>query len=164
MRVMGIDPGLSRLGFGVVDEGPGDLASQAGGTISTSPSAAVADRLVLIFDHLTELFEQHRPEVVAVERIFLKLNQRTAVPALRASGVALLAAAKWGAEVFEYSPLEVKQAVVGTGSATKDQVRYMVQRLLKMAEPPGGPDAADALATAICHINSYKIRSLEAVR
>lgn len=164
MRVMGIDPGLSRLGFGVVDERGGQLDSPAGGTIVTPPSAATAERLLQLFDRLTELFELYRPKMVAVESVFFNLNEKTAVPVMRASGVALLAAAKWGAEVFEYAPLEVKQAVVGTGSATKDQVRYMVQRLLKMARPPGGADAADALAVAICHINSHKMRALAEAR
>lgn len=164
MRVLGIDPGLSRLGFGLVEKVGGALGSPEGGTISTVPSKGTSERLLSLFEGLTETIERLRPDVIAVERVFFNLNVMTAVPVIRASGIALLAAARWGAEVHEYTPLEVKQAVVGTGAATKGQVRYMVQRLLELPSLPGGADTADALAVAICHIHSHKMRALAEAR
>lgn len=162
MRVMGIDPGLTRLGFGLVEAEKGNLSRGASGTIRTPAGPGDAERLLTLFDRLAQLIEDYRPEEIAIERVFLNLNERTAVPVMRASGVALLAAAKWGAPVYEYSPLEVKQAVAGVGSATKDQVRFMVQRILGLEELPKDADAADALALAITHIHSRKMRALQA--
>lgn len=164
LRVLGIDPGLTRLGFGVVESVRGDLRAVTGGTITTSVSEADAERLLVLFERLSEVVEVNAPDAIAVERVFFNLNEKTAVPVMRASGVALLAAARSGAAVHEYTPLEVKQAVAGVGSATKKQVRFMVERLLRLAEPLEEPDASDALAIAICHLNSYKIREATAAR
>lgn len=103
------------------------------------------------------MIAEHGPEAVAIERLFVTRNQRTAIRVGQASGVALLAAAEAGLPVTEYGPLQVKQAVVGTGGATKDQVSFMVRRLLGLSEKPETADAADALALAICHLHSYKL-------
>ncbi|HKN48873.1 MAG TPA: crossover junction endodeoxyribonuclease RuvC, partial [Actinomycetota bacterium] len=113
-----------------------------------------------VFEALSAAIAKWRPDAVAIERIFYKMNARTLVPVAQASGVALLAAARAGAEVYEYAPLEVKLAVVGTGSASKDQMRFMVARLLSGSFRTDTPDAADALAVAICHIHSRKVRTL----
>jgi crossover junction endodeoxyribonuclease RuvC len=134
LRVVGIDPGLTRMGLGVVEEEAGRLRALACDTIVTSPGDPVAERLAAIYEALTRALTHWRPDAMAVERIFYKLNARTAVPVAQASGVALLAAARFGTPVFEYAPLEVKQAVVGSGSATKEQVRYMVSRILRVPE------------------------------
>lgn len=160
-RVLGIDPGLTRLGYGVVEEAGGTLAELAAGTFESSPEAATAGRLLLVFERLTGLLAQWEPDAVAVERVFFKVNARTAVPAMQAAGVALLAAAHSGADVQEYTPLEVKQAVAGTGTASKEQVRFMVERLVGSRRPGRGPDTTDALAVAICHLHSRRIRALE---
>lgn len=158
MRVMGIDPGLTRLGYGVVEARGSKLIAIDGGCLSTQPSAETHVRLEVLFDGLSDLLEEHRPDSVAVERVFFNLNAKTAVPVLRASGVALLAAAKSGCPVFEYSPLEVKEAVTGTGAATKEQVKYMVSRLLALSEAPAHLDHSDALALAICHLHTRRLR------
>jgi crossover junction endodeoxyribonuclease RuvC len=162
-RVLGVDPGLTRLGYGVVEEVGGKLAELAAGTFESPAGAATAGRLLLIFERLTDLIAQWEPDAVAVERVFFKVNARTAVPAMQAAGVALLAAARSGAEVYEYPPLEVKRAVAGTGTASKDQVRFMVERLVGScpAAQGRGPDTTDALAVAICHVHARRIRSLQ---
>jgi len=159
LRVMGIDPGLTRLGFGVVEGRGSKLSAVASGTIVTPAGGGTAERLVSLFEQLGEAIREHRPEAAAVERIFFNLNARTAVPAIQSSGVALVAAASEGVAVTEYTPLEVKTAVTGTGTASKDQVGYMVQKLLRLKAQEGA-DASDALALAICHLHSSKLRSM----
>lgn len=163
-RVLGIDPGLTRMGYGVVEEVAGRLTELAAGTLESPPGDPTPGRLLGVFDRLTELLARFEPDGVAVERVFFKVNARTAVPAMQAAGVALLVAARAGVDVEEYTPLEVKMAVAGTGTAGKDQVRFMVERLV--SSPPGagagrGADTTDALAVAICHLHSRHIRSLQ---
>ena len=159
-RTLGIDPGLTRMGVGVVEQEGSRLTALSCDTIVTSPGEPVARRLDVVFEALSEAIREWRPDAVAVERIFYKMNARTLVPVAQASGVALLVAARAGTEVYEYAPLEVKLAVVGTGSASKDQMRFMVARLLSGSFRTDTPDAADALAVAICHIHSRKVRAL----
>jgi len=163
-RTMGIDPGLTRMGVGVVEEEGGRLAALACTTITTSPSDPVARRLGTLFESLSEVVARWRPDAVAVERIFHALNARTLVPVAQASGIALLAATRAGAEVYEYAPLEVKLAIVGSGSASKDQVSFMVNRLVSGGVRMDTADAADALAVAICHIHSRRVRALGVAR
>ncbi|HLI57462.1 MAG TPA: crossover junction endodeoxyribonuclease RuvC, partial [Actinomycetota bacterium] len=136
------------------------VASQ---TITTAPADAIPHRLDQIFTGVTEAIAAWAPEAVAVERIFYAINAKTVVPVAEARGVALLAAARSGLPVFEYAPLEVKLAIVGNGAASKDQVGFMVNRLLGGRVPAGTPDAADALAVAICHLHSYRLRAAGAV-
>lgn len=156
MRVMGVDPGLTRAGYGVVDQAGGRLRALDFGTIRAAGDD-VAQQLSHLRSRLAAVIDAQRPDAVAVERLFVTRNQRTAIRVGQASGIALLAAAEAGIAVTEYGPLQVKLAVVGEGNATKDQVSFMVQRLLGLTEPPDTPDAADALALAICHLNSYRL-------
>lgn len=160
MRVVGVDPGLTRMGVGVVEEQAGRLLALYFDTITTSPSDETSHRLDQLARGLEAVMREYRPDAVAVETVFLKLNARSAVGAIQASGVALAAAARFGARVYEYAPAQVKQAVVGTGSATKDQVAFMVKRILDGVTVKG-PDATDALAVAITCLNSSKLEDLQ---
>lgn len=160
MRVMGIDPGLTRMGVGVVDERAGTLTCVHEETITTQPGNPVGTRLNYVFDRLVAVMGTFRPEAVAVERVFLKANSKTAIPSIQASGIALLAAATHGYPVREYSPAEMKMAIAGTGTAEKQQVRYMVRQLLGGKAGDDTADSADALGLAICHINSSRMQNL----
>jgi crossover junction endodeoxyribonuclease RuvC len=157
--VLGIDPGLSRCGYGIVTRRGGSLAAAAGGVISTEPTMALPDRLRTLSDELRALVAEYRPEAVVVERVFFQVNARTAMATAQAAGVALVAAAESGCEVAQYTSNEVKQAVVGYGSATKEQVQRMVASVLGLPEPPHPPDVADALALAACHLTSQPLRA-----
>jgi crossover junction endodeoxyribonuclease RuvC len=152
MFVMGIDPGLTRCGYGVVQRGPRDIRALAAGVIMTPPDEGVPQRLAALGAELRALLAEFSPAVVVVERVLFQANARTAMAVGQASGMALAAAADRGAVVVQYSPNEVKLAVTGYGSATKAQVQTMVQTLLGLAEVPRPPDVADALALAICHL------------
>jgi crossover junction endodeoxyribonuclease RuvC len=157
---MGIDPGLTRTGFAVVEGPGGDLRCLAAGTVATPTDAPTPERLLFLKEALGEVVTFWGPEEVAVERVFYNQNARTAVSVIQASGVALVAAAGLGCRVEEYTPLEVKQAVVGTGTASKQQVSYMVRRLVTVEGGFDTPDAADALAVAICHLHARRLRML----
>jgi crossover junction endodeoxyribonuclease RuvC len=158
MFVLGIDPGLSRCGYGVVTRRPGGLAAAAGGVISTDPSAPLPGRLSTLFEELVGLVSEFRPEAVVVERVFFQVNAHTAMATGQAAGVALVAAAQSGCEVAQYTANEVKQAMVGYGGATKEQVQRMVASVLQLPEPPRPPDVADALALAACHLTREPLR------
>ncbi|HTZ09246.1 MAG TPA: crossover junction endodeoxyribonuclease RuvC [Acidimicrobiales bacterium] len=158
MFVLGIDPGLSRCGYGVVRRYGSDLAATAGGVVTTEPSLPIQERLRVLFAELRALVEEVRPDAVVVERVFFQTNARTAMATGQAGGVALLAAAQAGCDVAQYSANEVKMAVVGFGSATKDQVQKMVAAVLGLDEPPRPPDVADALALAVCHLTAQPLR------
>lgn len=152
MRVLGIDPGLSRCGVGVVD-GPGSRpVAVRSGVVRTPAGQAVSERLATLHERITALVAEMRPDAVAVERVFFSVNVRTAMGVGQAAGVALLCAAQAGLEVVEYTPTQVKAAVAGDGSADKAQVGYMVAAILRLSEAPTPPDAADALALALCHL------------
>jgi len=157
--VLGIDPGLSRCGYGVVTRrADGSLAASGAGVIETDPLAPLPDRLLIVQRELRALMGEIRPAAVAVERVFFQVNARTAMSVGQASGLALAAAAETGCEVVQYTANEVKQALVGYGSASKDQVQQMVARVLALAEPPRPPDVADALALAVCHLTTIPLR------
>ncbi len=153
MRVLGIDPGFATTGYGVVDRSGGRLQALALGAIRTSPGVPHADRLLELARSLTSVIEAHRPDVVALERVFFNANVRTAMAVGQASGALMVTAAEKGLAVHEYTPTEVKQSVVGVGDASKHQVQSMVASLLRLTSPPQPPDAADACALAICHLN-----------
>jgi crossover junction endodeoxyribonuclease RuvC len=160
MFVLGIDPGVSRCGYGCVEGGPGKSPRVVGvGVLTTPTSDALPVRLAALDVDLRALVAEFRPAVVAVERVFFQVNARTAMSVGQASGLALVAAAQAGCEVVQYTPNEVKQAVAGYGSAPKEQVQRMVQTLLGLAEIPRPPDAADALALALCHLAMAPLRS-----
>jgi crossover junction endodeoxyribonuclease RuvC len=161
MFVLGVDPGLSRCGYGLVGRAPGRsgaLRAEAAGVIETDPAEATAQRLFILQHELRALMAECRPAVVVVERVFFQSNAKTAVSVCQASGLALAAAAEAGCEVAQYTANEVKQALVGFGSATKEQVQRMVASVLGLATPPSPPDAADALALAVCHMHSAGLR------
>jgi len=158
MFVLGIDPGLSRCGYGVVTRREGSLAAVAGGVISTEPTMPLPERLRTLSDELRALVAEFGPEAVVVERVFFQVNARTAMATGQAAGVAMVVAAEAGCEVAQYTANEVKQAVVGYGSATKDQVQRMVASVLGLPEPPRPPDVADALALAACHLTTQPLR------
>jgi len=164
MFVLGIDPGLSRCGYGVVTRRGGSLVAVAGGVISSPHTMPLPDRLRTLSDELRALVAEFRPDAVVVERVFFQVNARTAMATGQAAGVALVAAAEAGCEVAlpyptsAYTSNEVKQALVGYGSATKDQVQRMVASVLGLSEPPRPPDVADALALAACHLTTGSLR------
>jgi crossover junction endodeoxyribonuclease RuvC len=150
--IVGVDPGTAVTGFGVVRRDPrGGVELVECGVVRTRPQAELSDRLRDIFEGVSEVIERHAPVAVAVEGVFYAKNVRTAVVLGHARGVILLAAAQRGVRVAEYPPTEIKTAVAGTGRATKEQVGMMVQRHLRLVEPPRPDDAADAVAAALCH-------------
>lgn len=153
MRVLGVDPGLTRCGVGVVDGSPGRPLKMVGvGVVRTPAEEAVPRRLLAIEAGLEEWLDTHRPDVVAIERVFAQHNVSTVMGTAQASAVAMLCAARRGLPVILHTPSEVKAAVTGSGRADKAQVTAMVTRLLRLDAPPRPADAADALALAICHI------------
>jgi crossover junction endodeoxyribonuclease RuvC len=153
VRVLGIDPGLTRCGVGVVEGVPGRPCQLIGYyVVYTEPDEDIALRLLHLDRSLADLVAAHRPESVAVERVFSQHNTRTVMGTAQASGIAILAGARLGLPVQTYTPSEVKAAVTGSGTAGKAQVTSMVTRLLRLDAPPRPADAADALALAICHI------------
>ncbi|MGW2113875.1 crossover junction endodeoxyribonuclease RuvC [Streptomyces zhihengii] len=153
MRVLGVDPGLTRCGVGVVEGVAGrPLTMRAVGVVRTPPDEELGRRLVAIEQGIEDWLDEHRPDVVAVERVFSQHNVRTVMGTAQASAVAMLCAARRGLPVALHTPSEVKAAVTGSGRADKAQVGAMVTRLLRLDAPPRPADAADALALAICHI------------
>ncbi|MFF4407081.1 crossover junction endodeoxyribonuclease RuvC [Streptomyces sp. NPDC001262] len=153
MRVLGVDPGLTRCGVGVVEGAAGRRLTMVGvGVVRTPAEIDTAERLVLIERGIEQWLDEHRPEYVAVERVFSQHNVRTVMGTAQASAVAMLCAARRGLPVALHTPSEVKAAVTGSGRADKAQVGSMVTRLLRLDAPPKPADAADALALAICHI------------
>jgi crossover junction endodeoxyribonuclease RuvC len=153
VRVLGVDPGLTRCGLGVVDHAPGrPLTMTAAGVVRTPADADIGHRLLLIERGVERWLDEYRPEVVAVERVFSQRNIHTVMGTAQASAVAILCAARRGLSVTWHTPSEVKAAVTGSGSADKAQVGATVTRLLRLDVPPKPADAADALALAICHV------------
>ena len=162
VRILGIDPGLRVTGFGVIDvEGP-HLSYVASGCIKT-PAGELPARLKVIFDSLNVVIRQHKPDQAAVEKVFVNVNPQSTLLLGQARGAAICAAVCTGLPVGEYTALQVKQAVVGNGHAEKEQVQLMVQRLLKLSGTPS-PDAADALACAICHAHGGQGLGAQATR
>lgn len=153
MVILGIDPGMAIVGYGVIEVINNTLKAVDYGTITTSSKMDTPKRLVAIYDGIQQLIDGYKPDEVAIEELFFNKNARTALSVGHARGVAVLAAAKTGLDLYEYTPLQVKQAVVGYGRAEKAQVQQMVKMLLNLKEVPKPDDAADALAVAICHIH-----------
>jgi crossover junction endodeoxyribonuclease RuvC len=153
LRVLGVDPGLTRCGLGVVDGGPGrPLSLVAAGIMRTPAREDVAARLLALETEIERWLGTHQPDVVAVERVFSQHNVRTVMGTAQAGAVAIVCGARRGLPVALHTPSEVKAAVTGSGRADKAQVTRMVTRLLRMADPPRPADTADALALAICHL------------
>ncbi len=153
MRVLGIDPGLTRCGLGVVDGTPGRPPTLVGvGVVRTAAGLETARRLLAIEEAVESWVAEHRPDAVAVERVFAQHNVSTVMGTAQAAGVAMLVAARHGLPVALHTPSEVKASITGSGRAGKDQVGAMVTRILRLPVAPTPADAADALALAICHV------------
>jgi crossover junction endodeoxyribonuclease RuvC len=164
MRVLGIDCGTEYTGYGVVElNRDAKLVCIACGAVKLSPRDPLCERLATIFTRLGEIIREHHPDNVAIEEIFYALNVKSALKLGQVRGVAMLAASSAGLEVSEYAPLTIKSAVVGYGRAEKHQVQHMVTQLLNLAEIPQPPDAADALAIAICHLHTSATLRKQAV-
>lgn len=162
MLTLGIDPGTAICGFGFVEDIGGRLLAKNFGVITTSPKALMQDRLLKIHTELDALIKNFRPQVMGIEKLFFGKNATTAIPVGQARGVVLLCAAQNNLDVIEISPNEVKQSITGYGGANKEQVIYMVTKLLKLDEPPKPDDAADALAIAVAagyEANSFARRN-----
>ncbi len=155
-RVIGVDPGLTITGFGILDYKGGQIRTVAFGTIKPPVKESLPNRLEYLNSHMTELLEKFEPNAFAIEDTFFSQNVKSALLLGQARGVLLLAAASKGIPSMDYAPRKVKQSVVGNGAADKTQVQYMVQQILKMDEPPKSLDISDALAIGLCHINQNK--------
>ncbi len=156
MRIIGVDPGVAITGYAVIDEHGSDYICAASGCIRTDKDLPSALRLQAIHDQVFELVSLYSPETLAVEKIFFSKNVRTAFQVGEARGVIILVAARCGLDLFEYTPLQVKQAVAGYGRAEKAQVQKMVQMLLKLPRQPAVDDEADAMAVALCHLQNRR--------
>jgi crossover junction endodeoxyribonuclease RuvC len=152
MRIIGIDPGTGILGFGVIDVTAQNKATLVdGGVITTPVKQADSVRLLTIYEELSEIIQTHKPEVMAVEKLFFAQNVTTAMSVAQARGVVLLCGEQKSLSLFEYTPLQIKQALTGYGRADKKQIQEMVRIMLSLREIPKPDDCADALAVAICH-------------
>lgn len=151
MKILGIDPGTGILGFGVIEADSARASLVDGGVIKTPSTDSDSVRLKTIFDELTEIIKQHKPEAMSVEKLFFAQNVTTAMTVAQARGVVLLCGVQSGLSVFEYTPLQIKQALTGYGRADKKQMQEMVRVVLRLKEIPKPDDCADALAAAICH-------------
>jgi len=160
MRVLGIDPGTLTSGYGIVTEENHKLFHVVSGGISPSAKQPFPKRLGKIYDELEKIIDKFKPHAVVIEDLFVSNNIKSALKLGHARGVAILVAVNAGLPVFEYAPAEVKQAVVGNGKAEKKQVQMMVKSLLELPKAPHPADAADALAAAICHIHSSRMREM----
>ncbi len=161
MRALGIDPGLAITGYGVVEEVHADeWQALTFGAITTGARMPLPERLALLYRDLCAIVERYQPDVVAVERLFFGRNVTTALTVGQARGVVLLCAAQHKLPVVEYKPVEIKQALVGYGRATKTQVQFMVQSILHLDEPPRPDDVADALAVALCYLFSARLHQM----
>lgn len=151
MVILGIDPGFAIVGWGVLECEGGKFRVMGYGSIQTKAGLPIEERLLQIYDGMNTIIDKYKPQVMAIEELFWNTNQKTGICVAEARGTILLAAHKKGLEIFEYTPLQVKQAVVGYGRAEKRQVITMVTSLLNLPKPPKPDDTADALALAICH-------------
>ncbi len=158
MFVLGIDPGLATTGYGVVDSTGPRPRAVAAGAIRTAADVPVAERLRELHQDLTAIIEEYSPTVAAVEQVFTNRNLKTSIAVGRASGVVLLAAAEAGLEVFEYTPSAIKASVTGFGEAPKDQVMKVIG--MRLGVRPTTADAADALAVALCHVQSSRLEGV----
>lgn len=151
MRILGIDPGYATVGFGVLDYQGMRFSTVEYGAILTEAHTDFSDRLCVIYEDMTYLLEHYKPQCISVEKLFFNTNKTTGIMVAEARGVILLVAGQHQTPVYEYTPLQVKSAVVGYGKAEKAQVMDMTRRILRLDEVPKPDDAADALALAICH-------------
>lgn len=154
MRILGVDPGYAIVGYGVIDYMTGRYRTVDYGAVLTKAHTPFEDRLATIYTQMCAIMEKYKPDAMAIEKLFFTTNQKTAIDVAQARGVIVLAAKLYNVEVYEYTPLQVKQSVVGYGKAVKQQVMEMTRVLLKLPSVPKPDDTADALAIAICHAHS----------
>ena len=154
MRILGIDPGIATIGFGVLESEKNRNKLLNCGVITTPAHTSLSSRLEQIYDDVLQLLELFKPDAVSIEELFFNTNITTGISVAHGRGVILLACRKYGVRVYEYTPLQVKQAVAGYGRAEKRQVMEMVKRICQLPAPPKPDDAADAVALAICHARS----------
>ena len=158
MRILGIDPGYAIMGYGVLDYNGNHFRTVKYGSIETSAKLSMPDRLKLLYDELTEIIRIYEPEEAGIEELFFNRNVTTAIGVGEARGVAMLACVEGGLSVYEYTPMQIKQALVGYGKAEKKQVQAMVKMILHLDKVPKPDDTADAVAAAICHAHSRNSR------
>ncbi|MDD9269839.1 crossover junction endodeoxyribonuclease RuvC [Paenibacillus sp. GCM10023248] len=159
MRILGIDPGIAIVGFGFIDKIGSKLVPVQYGSIQTQAHTDPGQRLKDVYDATTQLIEKYKPDAMSIEKLFFNRNVTTAFTVGQARGVMILAGVQAGLPIAEYTPLQVKQSVVGYGNAEKHQVQEMVKILLKLSQVPKPDDVADALAIAICHAHSSALQS-----
>jgi crossover junction endodeoxyribonuclease RuvC len=153
MVILGIDPGVAIVGYGLIESEKGKIRMIDCGAITTPAGQEIEDRLLTIYNDLNEIIDEYQPAEISIEELFFNTNQTTAIAVAEARGVVLLAAKQKKVDIYEYTPLQVKQTIVGYGRAQKKQVQTMVKNILKLDSIPKPDDAADALALAICHHN-----------
>jgi crossover junction endodeoxyribonuclease RuvC len=158
MKILGIDPGYAILGYGIVEKKGNKFTACSYGAITTDAGTPMTERLEHLYNSLREIIEEEKPDVASIEELFFNTNAKTAILVGQARGVAVLACVKGGLEIEEYTPLQIKQALVGYGRADKKQVQTMVKTILNLKEVPKPDDTADALAAAICHGHSAETR------
>lgn len=158
MKILGIDPGYAIMGYGIVEKTGNKFKVCDYGAITTEAGTPMNERLEYLYDSLREIIEEQKPDVAAIEELFFNTNAKTAIMVGQARGVAILACVKGGIEIEEYTPLQIKQALVGYGRAEKKQVQMMVKTILNLKAVPKPDDTADALAAAICHGHSADTR------
>ncbi len=161
MIILGIDPGLANTGWGVIETRAGQYRCHAYGCIETSKQHDIAWRLKLIYEDIQAVIEKYGPREVAIEQVYFGANSKSALKTGQARGAALVACAGCGLKTGEYTPMQIKQAVVGTGAADKNQVQFMVKSLLHLDHVPQPDHCADALAAAICHAHLHRFRQFE---
>ncbi|MBR5318815.1 MAG: crossover junction endodeoxyribonuclease RuvC [Peptococcaceae bacterium] len=159
MIILGIDPGTATTGFGIIRVAGNSIKPVDYGVISTPAGVPMEQRLVMIYEQMNQIIDRWKPEQVAIEELFFNKNITTGITVGQARGVLLLSCAQKGLQVHEYTPLQVKQALVGNGRAEKQQVQFMVKTFLGLREVPKPDDAADALAIAICHTHHHQTRT-----
>lgn len=164
MIVLGIDPGLANTGWGIVEMRNGVVRARAYGCVTTKAHTPLHERLGIIYDEIVEVIDKYNPSEMAVEEIFFGQNTKSAIATAQARGAALVAAANKGVAVGEYTPMQIKQAIVGSGHADKDQVTYMVRYVLNLDHDPKPDHCADALSAAVCHANKRRTLQLIAGR
>lgn len=160
MRILGIDPGYAIMGYGVLDYNGNRFKTVGYGSVETEAGLPMPERLKLLYDGLTEIIQKYEPDEVSIEELFFNRNVTTAIGVGEARGVAMLACVEGGLVVSEYTPMQIKQALVGYGKAEKAQVQRMVKTILNLPEVPKPDDTADAVAAAICHAHSRNARGL----
>lgn len=162
MRILGIDPGYAILGYGIIDMKGNHFSVCGYGAVTTDASMKMPDRLKHLYTQIMEIIQEYEPDVVSIEELFFNTNSKTAILVGQARGVVILACANSGLEIREYTPLQIKQGLVGYGRAEKKQIQFMVKTILNLHEVPKPDDTADALAAAICHGHSAgHLKSLE---